>query len=102
MIASLLLTVGLVVLYFRRGWCSAATVKNTCKEGFESSAEAEKPGEALKTGLNAITNKLYDTIGRLEKFKTDTGDDFKKNRIGLAKMSITDLARMQLKSLNPA
>jgi hypothetical protein len=92
MIASLLLTAGLVVLYVRRGWCAAAP--NTFKEGFESSKEPQ--GEAIKMGLAALTNKLYETIGRIEKFKAKTGDEFLKERIGFANMSITDLARAQL------
>jgi len=91
MIASLLLTAGLVVLYVRRGWCAAPT---TCKEGFESSKEPQ--GEAIKMGIAALTNKLYETIGRIEKFKAKTGDEFLKERIGFANMSITDLARAQL------
>ncbi len=99
MIASLLLTAGLVVIYVRRGWCSAAATK-TCKEGFESGL-VEK-AESAKSGLAALTDVLYKTMGRLEKFKAEHGDDFLKERIGLARMSITDLARMHLKSLNPA
>ena len=98
MIASLLLTAGLVVIYVRRGWCSSAAA--TCKEGFESGL-VEK-AESAKSGLVALTDVLYKTMGRLEKFKAEHGDDFLKERIGLARMSITDLARMHLKSLNPA
>jgi hypothetical protein len=93
MIASLLLTAGLVVLYVRRGWCAAAA-PNTFKEGFETSKENQ--GEAIKMGLAGLTNKLYETIGRIEKFKAKTGDEFLKERIGFANMSITDLARAQL------
>ncbi len=85
-------------MYVRRGWCSVP--KKT--EGFESSATGtENPGDGIKMGLAALTNKLYETIGRLEKFKAKTGDEFLKERIGFANMSTTDLARMQLKSLNP-
>ncbi len=89
MIASLLLTTGLFVMYMRRGWCAAH------KEGFANSTAANAQ-ESAKLGLAALTEKLYETIGRLEKFKSKTGDEFLKERIGFANMSITDLARAQL------
>lgn len=94
MVVSLLLTIVLTVLFFRRGWCA--------REGFESGPDAAtNVMEQGKAGLAALTDKLHTTIGFLNSFKKRFDDDFKNDRISLAGKSPIELARLHLQSQQP-
>jgi len=96
MVVSLFLTIVLAVMFMRRGWCARE------KEGFESGPEdmtaVIKKGEQ---GLAKLTKSLYNTIGFLDTFKSNYGNNFKKERMELFSLSSVELARKHLQSQLP-
>ena len=95
MVVSLLLTIVLAIMFMRRGWCGR-------REGFESGPEAATAAvEKGKEGLAILTNSIYKTIGFIDMFKNQYGNDFKKERMEMAMMSPVELARKHLQSQLP-
>jgi hypothetical protein len=97
MVVSLLLTIVIAVMYVRRGWCARSQ-----REGFESGTEAATASaEQGKAGLASLTDSLFKTIEFVNKYQKSFGEEFKNERISLAKMSPVELARLHLQSQQP-